>query len=218
VTPRRPNFRTVVLDVDSTLSGIEGIDWLAARKGPDEAQRVAALTERAMAGEIRLEDVYAERLSIVKPRAEDVAALSEAYVENIAPGAREVVRSWLAEGIKVVIVSGGIRGALLRLAEHLGVPGDDVHAVAILHDAGGIYEGHDPSPLAVATGKREILERLELPRPVLAVGDGSTDLEMKQVADAFAAFTGFAARPNVTARADYVVTTFDELSALVAAT
>ncbi len=213
----RPNFRTVVLDVDSTLSGIEGIDWLAAQKGDEAAQTVARLTERAMTGEIPLENVYAERLAIVQPHADDIDSLSRAYVEAIAPGAREAVQSWLAVGVRVVIVSGGIRSALSRLAGHLGVPDSDVHAVAILHDQEGAYSGQQPSPLSVATGKRDILKSLDLPKPVLAVGDGSTDLEMKEIADAFAAFTGFAARPSVTARADFVVSSFEELSRLVGA-
>ena len=213
---KEPNFRTVVLDVDSTVSGIEGIDWLAARKGEYAAARVADLTNRAMAGEIALEDVYVERLQIVQPDADAIAALSRAYVENIAPGARDAVQSWLAAGIRVVIVSGGIRNALGALADELGIPADDVHAVAVVHDAEGVYSGYDStSHLSVATGKREVLSRLDLPRPVLAVGDGSTDLEMKAVSDAFAAFTGFAARPSVTARADFVVGSFEELTRLV---
>jgi phosphoserine phosphatase len=212
------NFRTVVLDVDSTLSGIEGIDWLAARRGPEEAKLVSRLTDSAMTGEIPLENVYAERLRVVSPRAADITALSAAYVENVAPGALDAVKRWLRAGVRVVIISGGIRSALSGLQQHLGVPDEDVHAVAILHDDQGAFASHHPSPLSVATGKREVLAGLDLPRPMLAVGDGSTDLEMKQVADAFAAFTGFAVRGNVTARADFVVTSFAELEKLVAAT
>ena len=47
-------YRALVLDVDSTVSGIEGIDWLAARRGPDVAQRVLELTRRAMDGVSRM--------------------------------------------------------------------------------------------------------------------------------------------------------------------
>jgi len=57
VTPR---FRSVVLDVDSTLCAIEGIDWLARRRGPAVAAQVAALTDRAMDGAIALDQVYGE--------------------------------------------------------------------------------------------------------------------------------------------------------------
>lgn len=205
-----------MLDVDSTLSGIEGIDWLAARKGAEVAAIVAEQTARAMTGEIPLEDVYAARIEVVAPGAADVADLARAYIGNIAPGARDAVAAWVASGVRVVMVSGGIREALLPLASLLAVPEADVHAVTVQHDAAGAYLSFDrTSPLAVATGKRDIVAGLSLPAPILSVGDGSTDLEMKAVTDAFAAFTGFAVRPLVTARADYVVASFDELARLV---
>ncbi|HEX7918943.1 MAG TPA: hypothetical protein VF454_06025, partial [Gemmatimonadales bacterium] len=58
-------FRTVVLDVDSTLTGIEGIDWLAARRDPGTAAQIAALTGRAMNGEVPIESLYGRRLDLV---------------------------------------------------------------------------------------------------------------------------------------------------------
>ena len=48
-----PRYRSVILDVDSTLCGVEGIDWLARQRGADVAEQTALLTQRAMAGEIR---------------------------------------------------------------------------------------------------------------------------------------------------------------------
>src|SRR3954467_14930100 len=84
-----PRFGTVVLDVDSTISGIEGIDWLAQRRGEIIAKRVAALTEEAMRGAIPLEHVYGTRLATIRPRREDLDALSRAYVEALAPGVAE---------------------------------------------------------------------------------------------------------------------------------
>ena len=206
----------MVIDVDSTLSGIEGIDWLAACKSPEAAATVADQTARAMTGEIPLEDVYASRLELVAPHAKDIDALAGAYVQNVAPGAREAIAGWIASGVRVIMVSGGIRAALTPLADYLGVREEDVHAVSVQHDSAGKYQSFDrSSPLTVATGKRDVVQRLSLPAPILSVGDGSTDLEMKAVTDAFAAFTGFALRPLVTARADYVVASFDELARLV---
>src|SRR3569623_1791735 len=56
--PGGPRFGTVVLDVDSTISGIEGIDWLARRRGEIIAHKGASRTDAAMRGEIPLESVY----------------------------------------------------------------------------------------------------------------------------------------------------------------
>ncbi|MGE5731520.1 MAG: hypothetical protein ACM37U_06265, partial [Gemmatimonas sp.] len=81
-----PRFASVALDVDSTVSGIEGIDWLAQRCGDVVARKVADLTTQAMQGTIPLEQVYRARLDAIRPRREDVDALAHAYVDELAPG------------------------------------------------------------------------------------------------------------------------------------
>ena len=57
----------MVLDVDSTLCGIEGIDWLADLRGSDIGAKVTELTDQAMRGRIALDRVYGERLALVRP-------------------------------------------------------------------------------------------------------------------------------------------------------
>lgn len=209
-------FATVLLDVDSTLCSIEGIDWLAERRGPDVAKRVTELTERAMRGDVPLEDVYGARLSMVRPRREDVDALGRAYIDTIAPGAVEAIASWRTRGVCVILLSSAIRHAILRLALHIGLGPDEVHAVDVKFDAIGAWYGFDRlSPLTTTTGKRDIVARLDLPHPMIAVGDGSTDRAVRGKAEAFAAFTGFVSRPSVVEGADYVVTSFDELSKII---
>src|SRR5687768_16471217 len=94
-----PRFRSVILDVDSTLSGIEGIDWLAARRGPEVAAQIATLTERAMDGAVPLDAVYGERLAIVRPTHAEVAELARAHPDALAPGAREAIFRMRGEGI-----------------------------------------------------------------------------------------------------------------------
>jgi phosphoserine phosphatase len=83
-------------------------------------------------------------------------------------------------------------------------------------DERGEYQGYDrSSPLATQLGKRDVLRALQLPRPVLAVGDGSTDAAMAPEADIFAAFTGFVRREPVVAMADSELRSFDDLLELV---
>ncbi len=211
-------FASVVLDVDSTLCGIEGIDWLAAQRGADAAERVAALTDRAMRGEIALDAVYGERLALVRPSRADVAALADAYASSLAPGAAEAVAALHAAGRRVVLVSGGLREAILPVAERIGIQGPDVHAVAMMFDSHGRFASYDVvSPLATATGKRAVAAALALPRRTLALGDGATDLAMRPAVDAFAAFTLFVSRDAVVRAADYVLSSFDQLVELVLA-
>ena len=209
-------FASVILDVDSTLCGIEGIDWLAARRGPDVCGRVTELTDRAMRGEIALDAVYGKRLALVKPSRDDVAALATAYADALAPRAALCVLRLRAAGRRIVLVSGGLREAILPVATQLGIDPRDVNAVSLSHDASGAYAGFDStSPLTTTAGKRAVADALALPPRILAVGDGATDLAMRPAVDSFAAFTGFVRRQPVVEGADIVLESFDQLVELV---
>lgn len=209
-------FRSIVFDVDSTLSGVEGIDWLAARRGPEIARWSAELTERAMNGEIPIESVYGERMRAVKPRKDEIDQLGRLYVERIASGARETFGEFRAKNIDLVMVSGGLREAILPLAGELGVEAERVFAVSVYFDERGRYAGFEETSLmAQQNGKRVTVRDLRLPGPTLAVGDGITDSEIRPVIDGFAAFTGFIRREPVVQRADFVLENFDQLRALV---
>ena len=205
-----------MLDVDSTLSGIEGIDWLAKQRGDDVAAWSAALTEKAMRGEILIEAVYGERMRKVRPSRQEIDRLAQEYVDRIAPRARETLSDLRAANVQVVMISGGLREAILPLATILGVDERSLHAVSVSFDANGNYSGfEESSPLTQQVGKKMTVMKMLLEGPTLAVGDGMTDCEMKPVVDSFAAFTGFTRREPVIARADFVIESFDQLRELV---
>lgn len=208
-----PRFRSVVIDVDSTLSGVEGVDWLAQLRGTAIAQQSARLTERAMNGEIPIDQIYGERLNLIRPTRREVDALAQVYQDRLAVGADSVIAGFRQAGLRVVLVSGGFRRAIDPLARALGV---ELHAVDLYWNDAGEYVGFDAkSPLATQSGKLEVVRGLALPRPTLAVGDGSTDLGMRPAIDEFAAFTGFVRRQSVTAAADREIDSYESLQALV---
>jgi HAD superfamily phosphoserine phosphatase-like hydrolase len=216
--PDSPRFKSVILDVDSTLCGVEGIDWLARRRGADVAAKTTGLTQRAMNGEITLESVYGERLALIKPTLRDIAALSEEYRRTLASGAEPAIAKMRAAGVHVVLVSGGIRRAIEPVALELGLPRDDLFAVELRWDESGEYVGYDTeSPLTTQHGKLDVVRSLRLDGPKLAVGDGATDVEMREAVDAFAAFTGFVRRASIVKQADFVVATYHELARRVLA-
>jgi phosphoserine phosphatase len=194
----------VVFDCDSTLSAIEGIDELAV----DVRPQVEALTDAAMRGELALEAVYGRRLELIRPTSAAMATLARQYIEAMVPDAAEVVAALGFEKIEVRIMSGGLRPAVLAVAERLGIPSGNVAAVDIRFDEAGEYAGFDArSPLARAGGKREVMQlwRSEIGGPVMMVGDGATDLETRSVADVFVAYAGVVHRPAVVNAADIVI-------------
>ena len=219
----KPAFASVVIDVDSTLCGVEGIDFLAARRGGDVGSRIAALTDRAMRGEAMLESVYGERLTIVRPTEADIAALADEYRETIAPGAPNAIAAMRAAGVHLILISGGVRQAIAPLARALGFTDRDLFAVSLTFDSAGRYVSFDKSsPLATQSGKPEVVTRVlaegRLTRPLLAVGDGATDVPLRGIADTFAAFTGFARRQRVVENADVELASFAELEKVVIGT
>jgi phosphoserine phosphatase len=209
-------FASVVLDVDSTVSGVEGIDWLASRRSPEIAAAVAALTRRASEGDITLESVYGKRLETILPTESEIGELALFYERHLAPRAAEVITELRENGVRVVLVSGGIRQAVQPLGIRLGFTPAEVFAVRVSFAENGSYDSYDNlSPLTTTSGKAMVVQRLYLPRPLLAVGDGITDLAARPAADAFAAYTGFAYRPAVVRGADHELSSFDQLLRLV---
>ena len=209
-------YNAVIFDVDSTLSGIEGIDWLAALRGPEMQAWSSSLTERAMKGELPIEAVYGERMKAVRPSAAEIEALGRVYVERIAPGAQSTLAELRQNGIQLVMVSGGLREAIIPLARELDVSERSLYAVSVFFDGNGEYAGfEDTSLLTQQQGKRITVQAMDLKKPTLAVGDGMTDSEMKPAVTSFAAFTGFTRREPVLERADFVVNSFTELRDLI---
>ena len=214
--PRRPRFASVVLDVDSTVSGIEGIDWLARQRGGETATEIAQLTADAMRGVIPLEDVYGRRLALIRPTRSEIDALSRAYISRIAPDCPSTLASLRRAGVRIALVSGGIRQAILPLARQLGIDANELHAVDLEFNAAGDYVSFDASSaLTTSAGKATVVTSLGFPHPILAVGDGHTDLAMRPAVDSFAAFTGFTARDAVIRGADSVIKSFRDLGRAV---
>lgn len=199
-----PPYGTVVFDCDSTLSAIEGVDELGSITGVGR-ERIAALTERAMAGDLPLEQVFGERLALLKPDRAAVEELGRRYVQAALPNARELTQALLALSKRVFILSGGVTQAVQALAQHLGLPPDQVLAVEVFHDRAGAYRGFDElSPLTRSLGKLELLREIargDRGGGVAFVGDGATDLEAAPAARRFIAFAGVAQRAAVLERA-----------------
>jgi phosphoserine phosphatase len=197
-----PKFRTVLLDCDSTLSAIEGIDELAVHCRED----VERLTDAAMRGRIPLEEVYGRRLELVRPTRAAIEALGRQYVARLVPDARETIAALQAAGVDVRIISGGLLLAVLAAADAVGVSADHVAAVEISFNEDGSYAGFDGASLLAANGgKRRAIEQWNVDRPAMMVGDGNTDLEARPAVDMFVAFAGVVERPSVVGAADVVV-------------
>jgi phosphoserine phosphatase len=195
----------VLFDCDSTLSSLEGIDELAKQTGVYE--QLAPLTQAAMEGEIKLDEIYKQRLEIIQPDKQAIEWLAQRYIDTLVADANIVIAE-LQKANKIIhIISGGLRQAILPLAKKLNIAEINVHAVDIYFDSNGTYSGFDEqSPLAQSGGKALVSQKIigESGKAVL-IGDGVTDLEAQHERVYFIGFGGVVVRDLVRSRSsDYI--------------
>ena len=207
------SFDVICFDCDSTLSKIEGIDELARRIGMGE--EMSKLTELAMNGIVPLEAVYGRRLSLIKPDQYSINWLADFYIAEIVEGVKDVFAALLAQDKTVHIISGGLRQAILPLADHLGLPESHVHAVDIYFNEDGSYLNYDlNSPLARTGGKAVVVATLKGQGSLVMIGDGKTDMEAKEAGAYVLGFGGVVDRAIVRELADFYTTEPSLLSVL----
>ena len=197
----RRGQRLVVMDVDSTLIQDEVIDLLAERAGA--LTEVAAITDRAMRGEIDFAESLRQRVALLAGLPVD--ALHEtAQRIRLTPGARTLCRTLHRLGFRVCLVSGGFREVITPVAEVLEVDGLRANALEVRD---GVLTGEVLGPIVDRQGKREALEEFarEFDIPLtrtIAIGAGANDLDMLDAAGLGIAFN---AKPLVQAAADTTV-------------
>ncbi|UOQ58480.1 phosphoserine phosphatase SerB [Leucobacter allii] len=188
----------VVLDCDSTTIRDEVIELLADAAG--SRAEVAAVTERAMRGELDFAESLRERVATLAGTPETVFAEAYARVRP-TPGIRELIAEVHARGGKVGVVSGGFHEVLDPLAAELGL---DFWRANRLETASGALTGRTVGPIVDAAAKAEALREWAATAGIplehtVAIGDGANDLEMMAVAAIGIAFDG---KPLVRERAD----------------
>jgi phosphoserine phosphatase len=171
--------RLLLADMDSTMIGQECLDELADFVG--EKARVAAITERAMRGEIAFEPALAERVALL-------AGLSAGVVEEVidkritlTPGGRVLVRTMAANGAHTCLVSGGFTLFTAPIAAAIGFAENRGNRLDV--DGGGRFTGRVLPPILGRDAKLAALVELRSAlglekNETLVVGDGANDLLM----------------------------------------
>ncbi len=174
--------KLLISDMDSTIIGQECLDELADFAGLKA--EVAAITERAMRGELNFEGALTTRVAMLKGLG--LEALQACYDQRVRlnPGARELVRTMAAAGARCVLVSGGFRFFTSRVAALAGFHTDRANT---LIDDGRALTGEVGQPILGREAKLAALIEESAgvgatPADAIALGDGANDLAMIKAA------------------------------------
>ena len=180
-------MKLAVFDFDSTLMDGETIDFLAKPLGLEE--KVASITEKAMAGELDFFESLIERVSLLKGLPYSKAG---EICEDLPlmPGAYELVAELKKRDYKVVCFSGGFRIGTSPAKEKLGLDADFSN---VLHEREGILTGLVGGDMMFGYSKGDMIQRLQnilgiTRENTLVCGDGANDLSMFAHADTRIAF------------------------------
>ena len=191
--------RLLLADMDSTMIRQECIDELADEAGV--GARVAAITARAMNGELDFEAALRERVGLLKGL--PVSVIERVIRDRITlmPGGPVLLATMKAHGAYAALVSGGFTAFTGAIAARLGF---DENRANTLLQAGGVLTGEVADPILGRQAKVDALEEIAArlvitAEEVLAVGDGANDLGMLHCAGAGVALH---AKPVVAAQCD----------------
>jgi phosphoserine phosphatase len=177
----------LIADMDSTMIEGETLDELAGFAGIGD--RIAAITRRAMNGELDFKAALRERVAMLKGL--DIDALEKTWAQvRLTPGGRDLVATMRANGALTALVSGGFTFFTGKVAAVLGF---DLHRSNVLLDDGSALTGQVAEPILDRDSKLAALQELAAQRGVklqatLAVGDGANDLDMIKAAGLGVAF------------------------------
>ena len=182
VNTNKRRKKLLVADMDSTIIEQECIDELADEAGV--GQNVAAITKRAMNGQIAFAEALNERVALLKGLSETILEKVWQTRISLTPGAIELVSTMNANGAKTVLISGGFTAFTARVAKAIGF---HQHHANILQVHNGRLMGTVREPALAQQDKKEILQhilsQLELTADdTIAVGDGANDVQMLKTA------------------------------------
>jgi D-3-phosphoglycerate dehydrogenase / 2-oxoglutarate reductase len=210
----------LLIDFDSTVVTVESLDVLAEislAKHPEKAKRlakIAELTQLGMEGKLDFRESLSQRIQLLDANQEHLEKLIKKLKKAISPSFIAHKKQIQKAADRIYVVTGGFEEFVVPVMEGLGIPAAQVFANKFTFTPTGKITGFDETnPLSQSGGKVEIARQIKGEAPLVVVGDGYTDYQIREAgaADKFYCYAENIERAPVMAIADRVVYGIDEV-------
>jgi D-3-phosphoglycerate dehydrogenase len=212
--------RHFIFDFDSTLVQVESLPELARislKHHPERAERmreVERITELTATGKMSMAEGIGLRIELANAHRKHLESLIRVLRRSLTPSVKKNRAFFKNYRNQIYVLSNGFREFIEPVTETLGLNSHHLFANTFAFDDRGYIVGFDRrNPLAQQDGKARVLRSLDLTGECLVIGDGYSDVHIKEagLATRFYAFTENVRRESVVERADHVLPSLDEL-------
>ncbi|RZS97618.1 phosphoglycerate dehydrogenase [Cecembia calidifontis] len=215
-----PSNKKFIIDFDSTFTQVEALDVLgeiSLKNDPNRKEKLQAIkdiTDMGMDGSLNFRESLERRLSILEASKPQIDELIDALKAKVSKSFKRNKEFLQEHADDIIIISNGFRDFITPIVSEYGIKPENVFANEFIYDESGkIIDFNRENVLSNNGGKAETIKRLNLEGDIYVIGDGYTDYEIKAsgLANKFYAFTENVERAKVTAKADHIAPSLDEI-------
>jgi len=209
-----------IIDFDSTFTQVEALDILgeiSLENSPDRDHKlnsIKEITDLGMEGKLTFRDSLEQRISILEAKKPQIQELIEVLKKKVSKSFYRNQEFFHENSDNIYIISNGFKDFIVPIVGEFGIKEENVFANEFVYDdSGNIVDFDRDNLLSKNNGKSETIKTLNLEGDIYVIGDGYTDYEIKAsgLANKFYAFTENIDRPAVTAKADHIAPSLDEI-------
>ncbi|KEO74527.1 phosphoglycerate dehydrogenase [Anditalea andensis] len=209
-----------IIDFDSTFTQVEALDILGEISLEGSADRdrklhaIKEITDLGMEGKLTFRDSLEQRISILEAKKPQIQELVEVLKTKVSKSFYRNQEFFHENSENIYIISNGFKDFIVPIVEEFGINKENVFANEFIYDeTGNIIDFDRTNLLSKNNGKSETIKKLNLEGDIYVIGDGYTDYEIKAsgLANKFYAFTENINRPAVSAKADHIAPSLDEI-------
>ncbi|MBT0812683.1 phosphoglycerate dehydrogenase [Litoribacter ruber] len=215
-----PNNKKFIIDFDSTFTQVEALDILGEislenhPERDDRLEKIKEVTDLGMEGRLTLRESIEQRISILEANRGQIDELVKALKKKVSKSFDRNQEFFAENAEDIFIISNGFKDFIVPVVTSFGLKEENVFANEFVYDEkGNIIDFNRDNILSQNNGKAATIKKLELTGDIFVIGDGYTDYEIKAagLANRFYAFTENVDRPSVTAMADHIAPSLDEI-------